>query len=72
MNDFKLNLLADIEGMDVMEMLEQASFDGIAPGICMNPDCEYTTNVEPDQDQGWCELCESNTVESCLMLAGVI
>lgn len=70
--DDKLNLLADIEGMDVMEMLEQASFDGISPGICTNPECEYTTTVEPDQDKGWCEICETKTVISCLMLAGVI
>jgi len=71
-DNLKLNILADIEGMDVMEMLEQASFDSISPGICTNPKCEYTTSVEPDSDSGWCEMCETNTVMSCLMLAGVI
>jgi len=68
----KLDLLCDIEGMDEMEMLEMATFDSIAPGICMNPECDYTTNVEPDCDSGWCEFCGTNTVKSCLMLKGII
>ena len=68
----KLAELADIEGMEEMEMLEQATFDSVAPGICMNEECDYTTNVEPDSDSGWCEFCQTNTVKSCLMLAGII
>jgi len=57
---------------DEMEMLEAATIDSVAPAICMNPDCDYTTEMEPDQDRGWCELCEANTVKSCLVLAGII
>ena len=72
MYDDKLNLLADIEGMDVMEMLEEATYDSVAKGICMNEDCDYTTIVEPDCDTGWCESCETNSVKSCLMIAGII
>lgn len=69
----KLKLLAEIEGYsDVQEMLEASVFDSCCPGICMNKDCEYTTEVEPDQDKGWCEICETNTVKSGLMLAGII
>jgi len=68
----KLDTLAEIEDLEVMEMLEQATFDSVAPGICTNKDCEYTTTVEPDQDQGYCEDCKTNTVQSCLILAGII
>ena len=68
----KLSTLADIEGMEVMEMLEQATYDSIAPGICTNPGCEYTTEIEPDQREGYCEDCGTNTVKSCLVLAGLL
>lgn len=54
----------------VDEMLEGAICDGICPAICTV--CGYTTDVEPDQDRGYCEECESNTVKSALILAGVI
>ena len=66
----KLETLAEIEGMDVMEMLEHATFDSVAPGICAN--CDYTCEVEPDQRKGYCEVCDTQTVSSCLILAGVI
>jgi len=68
----KLSKLAEIEGMDEMEMMEQASFDGISPGICTNKGCDYTTTVEPDSSEGYCEECDTNTVASCLVLAGII
>lgn len=68
----KLRLLADIEGKSVDEMLELASWDSIAPGICRVRACDYTTEVEPDQREGWCEECDKGTVVSCLVLAGVI
>jgi len=71
-NDEKLKRLADVEGMDEMELLEEATFDSVAKGICTNSGCDYTTEVEPDQDAGWCELCETPTVKSCLILAGMI
>lgn len=68
----KLDKLAEIEGLDVMEMLEGATFEGRSPGICTNKGCDYTTEVEPDQDSGYCEECDTNTVKSCLILAGLI
>ena len=69
----KLQDLVELEGfVDELEMLGRATFDSVASGICINPGCDYTTNVEPDQDRGWCELCETNTVQSCLVLAGII
>lgn len=68
----KLELLADVEGYEsVQEMLEEAT-DSVVPAICMNEDCDYTEGMEPDQDEGWCADCETNTVKSCLVLAGII
>ena len=68
----KLDQLCEVEGMDRMEILEAGIEDGVCMGICTNKDCEYTTEVEPDQDKGWCEECQTNTVKSALMLAGMI
>jgi len=41
-------------------------------GICTNDGCDYTTDVEPDQDRGWCEVCGTNLVKSAPVLAGII
>ena len=68
----KIETLAAIEGMEVMEMLEEATFDSVSPGICTNPDCDYTTTVEPDCRKGWCENCQAQTVASALVLMGII
>ena len=69
----KLQTLTEMEGYhDSMDMVEEAMFDGVAPGICKNPGCDYTTQVEPDSHDGWCECCEAGTVQSCLVLAGVM
>lgn len=68
----KLQDLADSCGMTVDELLESAALDEIVPGICTTPLCDYSTDVEPDQRTGWCESCGTNTVKSCLVLAGLI
>jgi len=68
----KVRELAEQVGMDVEEMLEEATFDSVAWGICTNPDCDYTTQVEPDCQEGYCEECQTQTVKSCLILMGLI
>jgi hypothetical protein len=68
----KLDQLAKSEGVDIMEILEQGTFDGVCLGICTNKGCDYTVEVEPDCSDGWCENCETNTVKSALILAGMI
>lgn len=68
----KLEKLAEIEGKEIEELLESATFDSVAAGICSNPDCDYTSEVEPDQAHGHCEVCDTKTVTSCLVLAGII
>ena len=57
---------------DKTEFLEAVAFDSVCPGICINEGCDYTTEVEPDCRNGWCENCEAGTVKSALDLMGVI
>ena len=46
--------------------------DSIVPGICMNDGCEATYDYEPDQTEGWCDECETNSVKSGFILMGII
>lgn len=69
----KLAQLTDHFGyIDEMAMLEYAAIDSVVPGICLNDGCDYSTDVDPNQERGWCETCETNTVMSCLILADII
>ena len=68
----KITQLAMDYGFEnVQDMLEGAVCDSVAPGICMNDDCDYSTEVEPDCTDGYCEMCGSQNVVSCLILAGI-
>ncbi len=69
----KLRKLARAEGFPfALEMLKAATLDSVSPAICTETECDYTTEMEPDQDAGYCELCRNNTVASALILAGLI
>ncbi len=69
----KLSLLMEIEGYDdTLSFLEEVSTDSVCPGICFNPGCDYTTTVEPDCRNSYCEECGIQTVRSALVLAGII
>ena len=69
----KIQKLAYLEGFDtVEELLDAAVSDSVCPGICVRPSCDYTTEVEPDQRHGYCEVCGTQTVKSCLILAGIM
>lgn len=68
----KLELAAQAEFGDVNEMLETATYDSVATGICLQPECDYTCDVEPDCRDGNCEVCNTATVASCLVIAGVV
>jgi hypothetical protein len=73
LRDAKLSKLVENEGFETLEqMLQAALFDSVCPGICVKPECNYTVEVEPDQRQGWCEVCGTQTVQSALSLAGLI
>lgn len=68
----KLDELVEETGMDVHELLEEAAYDSVAQGICTEPGCRYTTTVEPDCRDGYCEACGQQSVQSCLVLAGLL
>ena len=68
----KLEQLAEIEGVGIVELIEEGTMDSVCRGICTNKGCEYTTKVEPDQRKGFCEECGTQTVASALVLAGMI
>ena len=66
-----LRVLADLEGFSVMKMLEEATYDGNCPCICTN--ClQFTAYREPDAEDDTCPECNTTTVQSCLILAGII
>ena len=73
MRKSKLDLLAEIEGCeDGIDLCLERGMDSVVPGICINDGCEHTAEVEPDQNRGFCEICKTGTVRSCLVLAGMI
>lgn len=66
-----LELLAEKEGFsDGLEMLEEYAIENVVPGICHV--CHYTSHVEPDQTNGWCEVCRKPRVIACTVLGGLI
>jgi len=72
----KLAKLVELEGFaDQNDLFEAAVADSVCPAICCNPDrpdCDYTAEMEPDQDAGWCEECGRGTSVSGLVLGGLI
>ena len=69
----KLRTLVETEGYPNLEALLQATItDSVCPAICTTDSCSYTCEMEPDQDRGWCDECGTNTVQSALVLAGLI
>jgi hypothetical protein len=69
----KLMKLCEVEGfVSFDDLLEAVATDGVCPAICMTEGCDYTTEMEPDQNEGYCEACGGNTVTSALVLAGFI
>lgn len=69
----KLMKLCDAEGFKRLDdLLALSVTDTVCPAICMTEGCDYTTEMEPDQEEGYCEACGGNTVVSVLVLAGLI
>jgi len=69
----KLAKLVEIGGYASFEELLEAVFsDAVSPAICMNEGCDFTCEMEPDQDAGYCEECHTNTMKAAPVLAGFI
>jgi hypothetical protein len=64
-------IAADMGFSDVEEMLYEATFDSVAPGLCYS--CRATVdNCEPDARANWCDCCHRKTVKSVLVIAGML
>jgi hypothetical protein len=69
----KLMKLCDLEGYKRLDNFLKASVtDSICPAICMTEGCDHTTEMESDQDAGYCEACGGQTMVSALVLADLI
>ena len=56
----------------IHDLLNASMKDNLCPAICMTEGCDHTTEMESDQDAGYCEACGGNTMVSALVLAGLI
>jgi hypothetical protein len=69
----KLMTLCEAEGFASLDdLLAVTAVDSICPAICMTEGCDHTAEMEPNQEEGYCEACGGNTVVSVLVLAGLI
>ena len=69
----KLMKLCDLEGYKRLhDLLKASASDSVCPAICMKGGSDYTTEMERDQDAGYCEACGGNTMVSALVLAGAL
>ena len=69
----KLMRLCELEGhTDPFDLARAVGVDNLCPAICMTEGCDYTTEMESDQTEGYCEACGGNTVVSGLVLADLI
>lgn len=68
----KVQILVDESGLDSLSLLEEYQLEGLVPCICMKPECDYWTELEPDQRAGWCEECDDTTLMSLLVLVGIL
>jgi hypothetical protein len=72
-DEAKLAKLLEIEGYQNVEAPLQAVLcDSVSPAICMNEECDYTCEMEPDQRRGWCDECRTNSMKAAPVLAGLI
>jgi hypothetical protein len=73
LREAKLAKLVEIEGYDSAdELMEAVLSDSVSPAICINEGCDFTCEMEPDQDAGYCEECHTNTMKAAPVLAGLI
>jgi len=69
----KLNTLVRLSGFDCeVDFLSACCSDTVVTGICMNAHCDYTDDVEPDCNDGYCEDCETSSVQSPLFFCALI
>ena len=68
-NDEALEIMVRDEGYDdAISLLGDCVIDDLCPAICM--ECAAIARLEPDQEHGYCDSCDMNTMRSALTLAG--
>lgn len=68
----KINKLCQEWGyISYINMMKDYQPENMSPGICMNENCNFTDDVEHDQSNGFCEVCEEKTVASIFAIIGV-
>jgi hypothetical protein len=67
----QLAKVCEWEGFESIDkLLEHFIVSSVVPGFCTS--CWTPgSNVEPDQNEGWCANCEHESVESILIIAGL-
>jgi hypothetical protein len=69
----KLMKLCEAVGFNTFDgLLRHVGSDSVCPAICMTEGCDHTTEMEPDQDEGYCEACGGSTMVSALVLVGLV
>lgn len=69
----KAQELADVHGYDAPEdFIVECGMDSIVPGICMNVGCDNEKDVEPDCENGHCEKCGTDSIDSIHVMLGII
>ena len=73
LSHLKLTRLAELEGFRTKEALLHAYIGEITlPGICMNLGCDYYAQVAFDEREGHCQREGTPSVQSCLVIAGLM
>ncbi len=70
-----LALLAEQFGYESgLDLIVHYAMESVVPAICTSLDCEgeYSEELEPDCDGGFCNYCGQSSMVSCMVLAGVI
>jgi len=57
---------------DAMEMLVEVGDDSVVPGLCRWANCDGMDEVECDCTDGVCPSCGEGSIQSCLIMAGMI
>jgi len=69
----KLTRLAQLEGFRTKEALLHIYIREITvPGICFRSNCDGVAEVARNERASVCPTCGKNTVQSCLVIAGLI
>ena len=59
----KLRTLTEDWGYEsTLDLMTDYMHEGLYPAISMNKGCNNSTDMEPDQDRGWCENCSTNSL----------